>query len=115
MFLRAGAVLEAAWVEEATRLIEDAAMRRNGDASAAVFRRATPPGAREPLARQMLALLCAAVRGPHPDQGLMLSRTAYDRFGGHRAEAADPETELLRRIGRRRIVTLRSAALGWPG
>jgi hypothetical protein len=42
----------------------------------------------------------------------MISRDAYDRLGGHREGVADPEAELLRRIGRRRIVTLRSAATG---
>jgi len=113
MFLRPGVVLDAAWVEEATRVIEEAAMRGDTEAHAAVFRRAAAPATAEPLTRQVLALLAAALRGPHPDQGLMLSRAAYDRLGGHRAEAADPETELLRRIGRRRIATLRSAAVGW--
>jgi len=113
MFLRPGVVLDAAWVEEATRVIEEAAMRGDTEAHAAVFRRAAAPATAEPLTRQVLALLGAALRGPHPDQGLMLSRAAYDRLGGHRAEAADPETELLRRIGRRRIATLRSAAVGW--
>ena len=113
MFLRPGVVLDAAWVEEATRLIEDAAMRGNADAQAAVFRRTAAPGATESLLRQVFGLVAAALRGPHPDQGLMLSRAAYDRFGGHRAEAADPETEMLRRIGRRRIATLRSVAVGW--
>ena len=113
MFLRPGVVLDAAWVEEATRVIEEAALRGDAEAHAAVFRRAAAPATAEPLTRQVLALLAAALRGPHPDQGLMLSRAAYDRLGGHRAEAADPETELLRRIGRRRIATLRSAAVGW--
>jgi hypothetical protein len=45
----------------------------------------------------------------------MISRQFYERIGGHRDDAADPEAELLRRLGRRRIVTLRSAAIGWRG
>jgi hypothetical protein len=79
---------------------------------AAVFRRA-PPDAGESLARQILGVIAAALQGPHPDQGLLISRQAYDRIGGHRAEAADPERDLLRRLGRRRIVTLRTSAIGW--
>jgi glycosyltransferase involved in cell wall biosynthesis len=113
LFLRAGVVLDSAWVEEASRVIENAVARGTFASQAAVFRRAGD--ATEPLAGQMLALVAAAVRGPHPDQGLMLSREYYDRLGGHRATAADPEAELTRRIGRRRIVTLRSAAVGWRG
>jgi len=72
-----------------------------------VFRKA-PGGARSPLV-EAFAVLAAAVRGPHPDQGLMISRLCYDVVGGHR-DADDPETELLRRLGRRRTVTLDSAA-----
>jgi hypothetical protein len=113
MFLRPGVVLDGGWVEEAARVIADAGMRGHADAYAAVFRRGSAPGRAEPLTRQVLALAAGALRGPHPDQGLMLSRTAYDRLGGHRTEAADPEAELLRRIGRRRIATLRSVAVGW--
>ncbi|HUI95228.1 MAG TPA: glycosyltransferase, partial [Xanthobacteraceae bacterium] len=53
MFLRPGVVLDAAWVEEATRLIEDAALRGIVEAQAAVFRRAAAPGA-ESVPRQVL-------------------------------------------------------------
>jgi hypothetical protein len=87
-------------------------MRGTVDTHAAVFRRA-PPDAAASLGRQLIGVLAAALRGPHPDQGLLISRQAYDRIGGHRAEAADPERDLLRRLGRRRTVTLRTAAIGW--
>jgi len=111
LFLRPGVVLDAAWLEEVTRVVENAVMRGTVDTHAAVFRRA-PDGA-EPLMRQLLGVIAGALRVPHPDQGLLISRQAYDRIGGHRAEAADPERDLLRRLGRRRIATLRTAALGW--
>ena len=111
LFLRPGVVLDAAWLEEVTRVVENAVMRGTVDTHAAVFRR-SPPDAGEPLPRQLAGVITGALRGPHPDQGLLISRQAYDRVGGHR-EAADPERDLLRRLGRRRIVTLRTAALGW--
>jgi glycosyltransferase involved in cell wall biosynthesis len=113
LFLRPGVVLDAAWVEEAARSIETAVLRGTTASHAAVFRRAPEPD--ETLPRQIIALIAAAWRGPHPEQGLLISRDAYARLGGHREGAADPEAELLRRIGRRRIVTLRSAAMGWRG
>jgi hypothetical protein len=112
LFLRPGVVLDAAWLEEVTRVVENAVMRGTVDTHAAVFRRA-PPDTAEPLPRQLLGVLATALHGPHPDQGLLISRQAYDRIGGHRAEAADPERDLLRRLGRRRIATLRTAAIGW--
>ena len=112
LFLRPGVVLDAAWLEEVTRLVENAVLRGTVASHAAVFRRA-PPDAAEPLARQIVGVIAAALRGPHPDQGLLISRQCYDRVGGHRTVAADPERDLLRRLGRRRIVTLRSAAVAW--
>jgi hypothetical protein len=112
LFLRPGVVLDAAWLEEVTRVVENAVMRGRVDTHAAVFRRA-PPDAAEPLMRQLLGVIAAALRGPHPDQGLLISRQAYVRLGGHRAEASDPERDLLRRLGRRHLVTLRTAAIGW--
>ena len=112
LFLRPGVVLDATWVEEATRTIETAVLRGTVESHAAVFRRAAPD-ADATLPRQIMTLVAAAWRGPHPEQGLMISRAAYDRLGGHREAAADPEGDLLRRLGRRRILTLRSVATGW--
>jgi len=48
---------------------------------------------------------------PGPQQGLLISKMLYERSGGHLGDDADPETSLLRRLGRRRIVVLRSRAL----
>ena len=112
LFLRPGVVLDAAWLEEVTRVVEHTVMRGSVDTHAAVFRRA-PPDMAESLMRQLTGVIAAAWHGPHPDQGLLISRQAYDRIGGHRVEAADPERDLLRRLGRRRIATLRTAAIGW--
>jgi len=112
LFLRPGVVLDAAWLEEVTRVVENAVLRGTVDTHAAVFRRA-PPDAGEALPRQILGVIAAALRGPHPEQGLLISRQCYDRVGGHRTDAADPERDLLRRLGRRRLVTLRTAAIAW--
>jgi glycosyltransferase involved in cell wall biosynthesis len=115
LFLRPGVVFDAAWVEEATRVIENAVARGTAASHAAVFRRSAAPEISGSFFRQLVDLFASALRGPHPDQGLILSRQFYDHLGGHRADVVDPETELLRRIGRRRIITLRSGAVGWRG
>ncbi len=44
--------------------------------------------------------------GPKPGQGLLIAKSFYQQVGAHRADVAEPETELLRRLGRRRITTL---------
>jgi glycosyltransferase involved in cell wall biosynthesis len=109
MFLRAGTVLEASWLEEATRFVSEAELAGNGR-TAAVFRKSVSAQARQPVIREALALLkFGLLRRVHPDQGLLLGMGLYKEVGGHR-EAADPESDLLARLGRRRILMLRSGA-----
>jgi glycosyltransferase involved in cell wall biosynthesis len=104
LFLRPGTVLDPPWFGESRRFIE---VTRSSE-RAAVFRRgaAAPSPLREALAQAMLALGAA----PHPDQGLLISRRFYDALGGHSGNAADPESDLIRRIGRRRLARLAAAA-----
>ena len=60
---------------------------------------------------EALGLLRSALGGrPRPEQGLIVSRQFYDRLGGHRDGVADPEADMIARIGRRRIALLRSGA-----
>ena len=109
LFLRPGTVLEASWGEEAPRFATDA--ERRGSVEAAAVFRAQPLSGRS-FAAQALALFGEALRRtPDPGQGLIISREFYDFVGGHQLEAGDPEADLLRRIGRGRLVRLRSAIM----
>jgi hypothetical protein len=47
-------------------------------------------------------------------QGLIISKRLYEKIGGHSESAADPEADLIHRIGRRRIVRLATRA-SWVG
>jgi glycosyltransferase involved in cell wall biosynthesis len=110
MFLRAGAVLDTTWIDETTHFIEES---ERGDGSAAVFRKAVSARASYPALREILGLLVFSVFGrTSPDQGLVISRRLYDALGGHLDAAADPEADLLARLGRRRVLMLRSGARG---
>ena len=107
LFLAPGTVPDAMWVEETSRFVQEAELGQHMDAQAAVFRRAAGGG--RSLMGEALALLAAAFGAlPRPGQGLIISKRFYDRLGGHRADHADPERDLLRRIGRRRLVRLGS-------
>jgi glycosyltransferase involved in cell wall biosynthesis len=106
LFLEPGVAPDTAWIPEVTRFVD--AADRSGGARVAVFR----PGAAADLPRPALAEAFALLRAslgarPRPEQGLIVSKHHYDRLGGHRADAADGRADLLRRIGRRRIVMLR--------
>jgi glycosyltransferase involved in cell wall biosynthesis len=110
MFLRPGTVLEPSWLDEATRFINEAELMETFR-TAAVFRKSVSAQARDPVIREALALLTfGLLRRVHPDQGLLIGTGLYKDIGGHREAAADPEADLLARLGRRRILMLRSGA-----
>jgi glycosyltransferase involved in cell wall biosynthesis len=91
MFLRPGAVPGPTWIDNAVTFVQQ------GMAGAAVFRGQAPG---------LLARLFKPL--PHPDQGLIVPKSLYIEIGGHRADASDPEADLLSRIGRSRLTVLRT-------
>jgi hypothetical protein len=94
LFLQAGAVLDAGWIDEAAQFIR---MVSDGDkARAGIFRYARSPYA-DAGWRNTLAALARAITGPHADEGLLIAREHYDRLGGH--DAGRSESRLLRRLG----------------
>src|SRR6185503_15483123 len=96
MFLRPGIVPGLSWVEETVAFVQQAA----NEPRAAVFA-SDADGALAWLSR-------ALSRCNHAEQGLVLRKSFYGELGGHRTEASDPETDLVRRIGRSRLTTLRT-------
>ena len=112
LFLRAGAVPDWTWVEETRRFIEQAELCGRVDARAAAFRRMPEADTLGSSIVEGLALIGAALGAqPRPQQGLLIAKTLYERLGGHRGADADPEAKLLRRLGRRHIILLRSRAM----
>lgn len=113
LFLRAGAVPDATWIAETSRFIDAAQLGAGADTSAATFRPAPALGTPRPLLVEALALLRAALGGSaRPQQGLLISKRFYQSLGGHSADAAAAEADLLRRLGRRRIAMLRCGVTG---
>jgi glycosyltransferase involved in cell wall biosynthesis len=111
MFLRPGTVLDATWVDETALFIDDDERHAPIRARAAVFRPGAPASSSRPLLIEALSLMRAALGArPRPEQGLVIAKELYERIGGHRDDAPDPETDLIRRLGRR-IVMLRSTAV----
>ena len=109
MFLMPGTVPDATWIDETARFIDEEQIRDPDASRAAVFRPAPASTAPRAALIEALTLLRLALGGrPKPQQGLIIARHFYDALGGHR-EHADPEADLLRRLGRR-IVVLRGGA-----
>jgi len=104
LFLQPGIVLDTPWIGEMRSFVE----RPVRDFHAAVFRRALPA---QSALREAIALVASTV-GTRllPEQGLVIAADFYHRTGGHSERAADPERDLLRRIGRRRLARFSTRA-----
>ena len=105
MFLHAGAVLDAGWIEETAQFIQR--VSASGRPRAGIFRYARSPYADTGL-RDGLKYLARMIAGPQADQGLLIARDHYERLGGYAANARRSEARLLRRLGRSSRTLLRS-------
>lgn len=111
MFLRPGVVINPTWVEECVRFQQQAEYQQATGKRAAIFRPSPDAGGSRTVLAEAITLLRAALGGrPRTEQGLIISRKFYDSLGGHRDGKADPEGDLLERIGRRQITMLRTEA-----
>jgi Glycosyl transferase family 2 len=109
LFLRPGVVPDSTWIEETRRFIQMAQLSGPANARAALFRAPATANTLGASIVQKLARMAAALRLRPPQQrGLLIAKELYAELGGHRGDAEDPEANLLRRLGRRRLVWLRS-------
>src|SRR5262245_14428053 len=88
MFLRPGTVLDATWIDDTTRFIDEDGRRDPSESRAAVFRPAPGAAYARPLLIEALALMRVALGArPRPEQGLVIAKHHYERVGGHRDNA----------------------------
>ena len=109
LFLHADTAPAPGWEREASQFMErvDTGAR---PAAAAAFRFALDDiGARPRVLERLVALRCAALRLPYGDQGLLIPKRLYEEIGGYRPLPLMEDVDLVRRLGRRRIVMLRRA------
>jgi hypothetical protein len=104
MFLQAGAVLDAGWIDETSQFIQR--VSGSNRPRAGIFRYARSPYSDSGF-RDGLKFLARMIAGPSADQGLLIARDHYDQLGGH-ADARRSEARLLRRLGRSSRTLLRS-------
>jgi len=107
LFLHADTVLDQGWEEEAADFIE-----RAGPDRAAAFRFALDDfGASARRLEKLVALRCALFKLPYGDQGLLISRRLYRRIGGFRPMPLMEDVDIVRRLGAKRLVMLRTRAV----
>lgn len=108
LFLHADTRLGAGWEGAVSAFIDDPASRER----AAYFRFRLDDDA--PAARRLEAAVawrCRVLGLPYGDQGLLLSRDFYRAVGGFRPLPLMEDVDLVRRIGRRRLVGLDAEAI----
>ena len=110
LFLHADTALEEGWYREVASFVEREEIK--GTRRAGVFRfRLDDQGARPWLLERIVGLRCLLLGLPYGDQGLLISRRLYDDLGGYRELPLMEDVDLVRRIGRRRLRYLRTAAV----
>lgn len=110
LFLHADTVLEDRWDEDVPNFIRD--VEQGQKQTAAVFRFAL--GSRRIAARIIefgVGLRYMLFAMPYGDQGLLVSRRLYDEVGGYAEMPIMEDVDMVRRLGRRRLVRLPSRAL----
>ena len=103
LFLHADTITGPGWHEAAARFLADPA----NAARAAHFRFALDDPS--PQARRLerwVARRCRWLALPYGDQGLLIHRSLYDAIGGFRPIALMEDVDIVRRLGRHRLVAL---------
>jgi glycosyltransferase involved in cell wall biosynthesis len=109
LFLHPETALEPGWDVETESFLEQAVPERP---RAAVFRFALEDFGGDARRAEVKAALRGALFAlPYGDQGLLIPRRFYQKLGGYRALARMEDVDLVRRIGRSRLVTLRARAV----
>ena len=108
LFLHADTRPAPGWHDEVGAFI----VAPGNEGRAAVFRFALDdPAAAARRLEALVALRCRLFALPYGDQGLLIHRSLYDALGGFRPLPLMEDVDLVRRIGRRRLVRLATPAL----
>jgi hypothetical protein len=105
MFLRAGAILDAGWIDETAQFMQRVSL--SDRPRAGIFRYARSPYADTRL-RDGFKFMARMITGASTEQGLLIAKDHYERLGGYAPDARRSEARLLRRLGRSSRTLLRS-------
>lgn len=111
LFLDVGTSLAAGWEREVRLHIERAESGRRRGAAASFRLVLDADGAVVRMREKLASLRAHVLKLPHGDQGLLMPRTLYDAVGGFAALPVLEHMDLLRRIGRSRVVMLDARAI----
>ncbi len=111
LFLHADTMLEPGWEQEAAIFIERIDSGEHPLAAAAFRFALDDCGLKPRLLEALVSARCAVLRFPYGDQGLLIPRRLYNGLGGYLAIPLMEDIDLVRRLGRKRLVMLRTRAV----
>ncbi len=110
LFLHSDTCLATDWHREAAQFMEQ--VSQSGRPRAAAFRfRLDDFGFRPRFLEAMVQLRCLIFALPYGDQGLLIPKSLYETLGGFRPLPLMEDVDFVRRLGRRRLSLLRTAAV----
>jgi rSAM/selenodomain-associated transferase 2 len=108
LFLHADTCLAPGWAPVVARALSDPAMAER----AGYFRlRLDDPAPQARLIERLANWRARRLGLPYGDQGLLIARVFYEGLGGFRPLPLMEDVELMRRVGRRRLVALDGEAV----
>jgi rSAM/selenodomain-associated transferase 2 len=107
LFLHADTTLSADWRAAVAAFADDPANAEKAGYFKLAFATADPRGARVVALANWRA---RALGLPYGDQGILLARGFYEKLGGYRPLPLMEDVDLVRRIGKRRLVELPAIA-----
>jgi rSAM/selenodomain-associated transferase 2 len=111
LFLHADTVLESGWERDAVAFMEAVDGGKRALAAAAFRFALDDIGLRPRVLERLVAMRCALLRLPYGDQGLLIPKLLYADLGGYNPHPLMEDVDIVRRLGRRRMVMLRSRAV----
>lgn len=111
LFLDPGGILEEGWTREVRKFLDTVGRAGHADRRAATFRLAFEGFGMKPRLAETAARARLTLTGrPRAEQGLLISKLLYQKLGGHQ-KGENAHRRLIAKLGRMRIVKLRSRVL----
>ena len=114
LFLHSDTVPQGEWMREVAEFARAVDQEKRGHAAAAFRFKLDDLGLKPRILEGLVGLRCRALGLPYGDQGLLISKRLYLEVGGYKDMPVMEDLDLVRRLGRRRIALLRSAAMTSP-
>lgn len=111
LFLHADTVLQPGWEVEAAKLMERVDMGDRPPTAGAFSFKLDDFGAMPRMLEWVVGLRCALFNLPYGDQGLLIPKQLYNSVGGYNSIPLMEDVDLVRRLGRKRLVMMRSKAV----